>query len=202
MTLCCPSFPPKTKVCYIKNAYYVILWSFVMSSCVWYSYLNTISTWRSLAGCRLWGLHRVGHDWSDLAAAATHELPQCSSHAISLSQGKKKIPLPHSSSICVRLHLFPVSLVLMSIQTKSHVQMLMEVHQVIETLPSGSGFRTHPTWTSQHAVTWHWLEEQLGKQMDSKALGLRFHPLCYSTLGNDLAYGHLDVLQLWSQGHF
>ena len=24
----------------------------------------------SLVGCRLWGLHRVGHDWSDLAAAA------------------------------------------------------------------------------------------------------------------------------------
>ena len=96
-------------------------------------YLNTISTWRSLVGCHLWGPHRVGHDWSDLAAAAAaaaHELPQCSSHAISLSQGKKKVPLPHSSSICVRLHLFPVSLVLMSIQTKSHIQMLMEVHQV------------------------------------------------------------------------
>ena len=26
--------------------------------------------WRSLVGCRLWG-HRVRHDWSDLAAAAT-----------------------------------------------------------------------------------------------------------------------------------
>ena len=26
--------------------------------------------WRSLVGCRLWGSHRVGHDWSDLAAAA------------------------------------------------------------------------------------------------------------------------------------
>ena len=25
----------------------------------------------SLVGCRLWGLHRVRHDWSDLAAAAT-----------------------------------------------------------------------------------------------------------------------------------
>ena len=25
--------------------------------------------WRSLVGCHLWG-HRVGHDWSDLAAAA------------------------------------------------------------------------------------------------------------------------------------
>ena len=25
--------------------------------------------WRSLVGCRLWGSHRVGHDWSDLAAA-------------------------------------------------------------------------------------------------------------------------------------
>ena len=25
--------------------------------------------WGSLVGCRLWG-HRVGHDWSDLAAAA------------------------------------------------------------------------------------------------------------------------------------
>ena len=24
----------------------------------------------SLVGCRLWGSHRVGHDWSDLAAAA------------------------------------------------------------------------------------------------------------------------------------
>ena len=24
----------------------------------------------SLVGCRLWGPHRVGHDWSDLAAAA------------------------------------------------------------------------------------------------------------------------------------
>ena len=26
----------------------------------------------SLVGCRLWGSHRVGHDWSDLAAAAVH----------------------------------------------------------------------------------------------------------------------------------
>ena len=26
--------------------------------------------WRSLVGCCLWGSHRVGHDWSDLAAAA------------------------------------------------------------------------------------------------------------------------------------
>ena len=25
---------------------------------------------RSLMGCRLWGSHRVGHNWSDLAAAA------------------------------------------------------------------------------------------------------------------------------------
>ena len=25
---------------------------------------------RSLVGCRLWGSHRVGHDWSDLVAAA------------------------------------------------------------------------------------------------------------------------------------
>ena len=26
--------------------------------------------WGSLVGCRLWGSHRVGHNWSDLAAAA------------------------------------------------------------------------------------------------------------------------------------
>ena len=26
--------------------------------------------WGSLVGCRLWGSHRVGHYWSDLAAAA------------------------------------------------------------------------------------------------------------------------------------
>ena len=26
--------------------------------------------WGSLMGCHLWGSHRVGHDWSDLAAAA------------------------------------------------------------------------------------------------------------------------------------
>ena len=26
--------------------------------------------WGSLVHCRLWGSHRVGHDWSDLAAAA------------------------------------------------------------------------------------------------------------------------------------
>ena len=25
--------------------------------------------WGSLVGCRLWGSHRVGHNWSDLAAA-------------------------------------------------------------------------------------------------------------------------------------
>ena len=29
--------------------------------------------WRSLVGCRLWG-HRVGHDWSGLAAAAAAEI--------------------------------------------------------------------------------------------------------------------------------
>ena len=29
--------------------------------------------WRSLVGCRLWG-HTVGHDWSDLAAAAATQL--------------------------------------------------------------------------------------------------------------------------------
>ena len=27
----------------------------------------------SLVGCRLWGSHRVGHDWSDLAAAAAED---------------------------------------------------------------------------------------------------------------------------------
>ena len=30
--------------------------------------------WGSLVGCRLWGSHRVGHDWSDLAAAAAASL--------------------------------------------------------------------------------------------------------------------------------
>ena len=29
--------------------------------------------WGSLVGCRLWG-HRVGHDWSDLAAAAADSI--------------------------------------------------------------------------------------------------------------------------------
>ena len=36
---------------------------------------SSVLAWRvpgtgSLVGCRLWGPHRVGHDWSDLAAAA------------------------------------------------------------------------------------------------------------------------------------
>ena len=32
--------------------------------------------WGSLVGCRLWG-HRVGHDWSDLAAAAAWAPSEC-----------------------------------------------------------------------------------------------------------------------------
>ena len=31
----------------------------------------------SLVGCHLWGSHRVGHDWSDLAAAATRTTRIC-----------------------------------------------------------------------------------------------------------------------------
>ena len=36
---------------------------------------SSVLAWRiagmgSLVGCRLWGSHRVGHDWSDIAAAA------------------------------------------------------------------------------------------------------------------------------------
>ena len=32
----------------------------------------------SLVGCRPWGLHRVGHDWGDLAAAAAAAFADCS----------------------------------------------------------------------------------------------------------------------------
>ena len=40
--------------------------------------------WESLVDCRLWGSHRVGHDWSDLAVAASQKryftLWKCSGH--------------------------------------------------------------------------------------------------------------------------
>ena len=43
---------------------------------------------QSLVGCRLWGPHRVGHDWSDLAAVAAAALSPQSSSLLPLEQGR------------------------------------------------------------------------------------------------------------------
>ena len=48
--------------------------------------------WGSLVGCRLWG-HRVGHDWSDLAAAAAavrHVVLRCSHREVLPGSSFKK----------------------------------------------------------------------------------------------------------------
>ena len=52
--------------------------------------------WGSLVGCHLWGRTRVGHDWSDLAAAAVpvHLWQHCVISLRSTVMGKK----PHLSS--------------------------------------------------------------------------------------------------------
>ena len=47
----------------------------------------------SLVGCHLWGSHRVGHYWSDLAAAATTGIP---SHSLALLTAM--LPKAHLSS--------------------------------------------------------------------------------------------------------
>ena len=49
--------------------------------------------WGSLVGCHLWGSHRVGHYWSDLAAAATTGIP---SHSLALLTAM--LPKAHLSS--------------------------------------------------------------------------------------------------------
>ena len=73
---------------------------------------------RSLLGCRLWGSYRVGHDWSDLAAAAvllrlllkwcSAKEPACRCMRRRLDPWVEKIPLEeematHSSILAWRI---------------------------------------------------------------------------------------------------
>ena len=55
--------------------------------------------WGSLVGCCLWG-HRVGHDWSDLAAAAAELIH---SHGASLvAQMVKNLPVMQETQVLSR----------------------------------------------------------------------------------------------------
>ena len=47
----------------------------------------------SLVGCRLWGPHRVGHDWSDLAAAAA--IPSWGLHPHDIISSWRSTPKYH-----------------------------------------------------------------------------------------------------------
>ena len=59
--------------------------------------------WGRLVGCRLWS-HRVGHDWSDLAAAAAVHICWC--YFLHSSCSLLPLQCPQVPSLCLCLHSF------------------------------------------------------------------------------------------------
>ena len=105
----------------------------------------------SLVGCRLWGC-RVGHDWSDLAAAAaagaqsfnlrTHLSPQNKPY---LQQRSLSIPSPLSSWKPLIYFLF-ISTCMCMLSCFSHVWLFATIWTVACQAPLSMGFSRQEYW--------------------------------------------------------